>query len=48
MFKTLVIIDYIILNGVSAFIDLFRENFDVFHKVAISKEYIRLTNSLNV
>lgn len=30
MFKTLVIIDFMILNGVSAFIDLFEEQLRVF------------------
>lgn len=34
MFKTLVIIDYLILNGVSAFIDLFEEHLALFAKVA--------------
>jgi hypothetical protein len=38
MFKTLVIIDYIILNGVSAFIDLFKECLDVFDGVVTLKE----------
>ena len=33
MFKTLVIVDFIILNGVSGFIDLFQEHLFVFEQV---------------
>ena len=36
MFKLLVIIDYLLLNGASAFVDLFQDSITRFDKLSVS------------